>query len=201
MAEKQLYLTPRAEAMYPFLTKPSTQFDKEGTYKVSLLLDPGNQEHKDFLVRLKGHLEEGQKTLKDKKANNKPWKKNKRVEDGSETGLFEVQFKSQYPPRLFDAVGNKVTGDLNVGNGSIIRVAYKFAPYEGFGGGIAMYLQAVQILELVEWSGGAASDYGFTSETGAFNVEDRFAGAMAEEGQSPQNQDSHQPTADDDIPF
>ena len=178
MTEKQLYLTPMASAMYPFLTKPSTQFDKEGVYKITLLFDPSQREHKAFLTCLRGHLEEGQKALSEK-VKNLPWRKHLRREDKSDTGLYEVSFKSGYAPRIFDAAGNKVTGDLNVGNESIVKVAYKFAPYKGFGGGIAMYLQAVQVIELVEWSGGEASDYGFAQESGDFNVEKRFAEGAA----------------------
>jgi hypothetical protein len=190
MAEKQLYLTPKAPAMFPFLTKASTKFSKEGVYKITLVLDPSQPEHKSFLTCLRGHLEEGQKALKDKKAKNTPWKKHLRKEDNSDTGKFEVTFKSQYPPRLFDAIGNKVTGDLNVGNDSIVKVAYKFAPYEGFGGGIAMYLQAVQIIELVEWAGGDATDFGFGQEQGDFNVESRFSEGAASDEPAPTDDQS-----------
>jgi hypothetical protein len=51
-----------------------------------------------------------------------------------------------------------------LGNGSRVRVNYKEASYEGFGGGFNLYLNAIQVLEHVEISGGTADDYGFGEE-------------------------------------
>ncbi len=201
MAEKELFLTPKARAMYPFLTKPSTKFDKDGVYKVTLLFDPKVEVEKAFLAQLRGQLTEAEKTLKNKNAAQVPWRKHLRLEDKSETGLFEVTFKSNFPPRLFDAVGNKITGELNVGNDSIVIVAYKYAPYEGFGGGIALYLQAVQIHELVEWLGGTAEDYGFTKQEDGWNVEKKFEQAADDAPPATDEEAAGQPQTDSPIPF
>lgn len=201
MSSKEMFLTPKAEALYPFVTKPSTKFDKDGKYKITLLLDPTSTDHLALRKQIRGHLEAAKVELKAAKLN-EPWKENVRKEDGTKTGLFEVTFKSDFPPRVFDSVGNKVTGDLNIGNKSIVKVAYKWAPYKGFGGGVALYLHAVQIIELVEYAGGEASDYGFAPEEGAFNVEARFAEAAAGD-EPPVTDDQAQSAPDDDgsIPF
>jgi hypothetical protein len=201
MSSKEVYVSPKAEAMYPFVTKPSTKFDPDGTYKITLILDPKSEEHLGLLRCLKAHLEDAQKELKIEKAKNLPWRRHLRTEDKSDTGKFEVTFKSQFPPRVFDAVGNKVTGDLNVGNGSVVKVAYKWAPYAGFGGGVALYFQAIQIIELVEYAGGEASDYGFEPEQNGFNVEDKFAAAAGAGEPAPSDAQAASQTPDDEIPF
>jgi hypothetical protein len=183
MSAKEVFQTPKAIAMYPFVTKPNTKFDAEGQYKITLVLDlKNNEEHRQFLRTCKGYVEETANLLK-KKIEKMPWRKHLRREDKSDTGMYEVTFKSGYAPRVFDAAGNKINGDLNVGNGSVVKVAYAWAPYEGFGGGVVLYFQALQILELVEYAGGEASDYGFTPTDG-FNVEQRF-----EQATSPQPED------------
>jgi hypothetical protein len=173
MSSKEVFQSPKAGCLFAFVTRPSTKFDTEGKYKVSLVLDPkGNEEHRKFLVQLKVLLADAAAAAKIP-FKNLPWHKHLRQEDKSDTGLYEVTFKSQYAPKVFDAVGNKINGDLNVGNGSEVRIAYKWAPYEGFGGGITLYFQAIQIIKLVEYAGGEASDYGFAEEQG-WNVEERF---------------------------
>ncbi len=45
-------------------------------------------------------------------------------------------------------------------------MSYGYAFYEQMGGGVKLYLQAVQVLDLVEWNGGSADDYGFKEEKG-----------------------------------
>jgi len=203
MSSKEVFQTPKAKAMYPFVTKPSTKFDPEGKYKITLVLDPkGNEEHRQFLRRLKQHLDDGATQLS-KKLENMPWKKHLRAEDKSDTGLYEVTFKSSFPPRIFDAAGNKINGDLNVGNGSVVRVAYSWVPYEGFKGGVALYFQAIQIIELVEYAGGEAADYGFEQEEG-WNVEARFNELSGQEGKPPEENwepGEQSPIPEDEIPF
>jgi len=51
-----------------------------------------------------------------------------------------------------------------VGNESRVRVSFTPVPYDAFGGGLALYLNAVQVLELVEFGKRSADSYGFTGE-------------------------------------
>lgn len=205
MSAKEVLVTPKAPAIYPFVTKPCTKFNAEGTYKITLLLDPSNAEHKSFLAHLGAELKKAEVALK-MQAKNKPFRKHFRKDDKSDTGLWEVTFKSQYPPRVFDAVGTKINGDLNVGNESIVKVAYCIAPYSGLGGGVTLYFQALQILELVEYNGGAATDYGFGAEDG-FNIESRFEGAVPPSDAVPEDVPDFGADApsdavfEDDLPF
>jgi hypothetical protein len=48
-----------------------------------------------------------------------------------------------------------------IGNESRVRVNYTPAEYDGFGGGITLYLNAVQVVELVPYAKQTAEAYGF----------------------------------------
>ena len=63
-------------------------------------------------------------------------------------------------------------GQLLIGNGSKVRVAYTENVYEPFGGGINLYLNAVQVIELVEYQNKSAQAYGFDVEesVSAFDI-------------------------------
>lgn len=92
----------------------------------------------------------------------------KREFDSSEkpTGRFYVTFKtgSQFKPGIFDNYGNPISETISIGNESKVRVAYMLSEYEAFGGGIALYLNAVQVIELVEYKSQSAMSYGFSVE-------------------------------------
>ena len=94
------------------------------------------------------------------------WEKIKDPKDESKkvkTGLLTVQFHTgaKFKPGLFDANGVPLADGVLVGNGSKVRVNYSPKEYTGFGGGITLYLNAVQVLELVEFGENKAVDYGF----------------------------------------
>jgi hypothetical protein len=78
------------------------------------------------------------------------------------TGRFYVTFKTgaQFQPGVFDKAGNRMEG-VAIGNESRVRVNYTPAEYDGFGGGITLYLNAVQVVELVPYAKQTAEAYGF----------------------------------------
>ncbi len=206
--ENNRIVTPAAEAMWASVTKPCKKYQsKEEEYKIAVLINPSNAEHKAFLEKLKKLWEECGKEKKcpNGKPKHFPARKHLRKEDGSETGLLEVTFKTgvQYPPRVFDARGNKVTGELNIGNGSIVKVAGSYAFYgpELNGGGVKLYLSAVQVIELIEWKGGAAEDYGFEATDG-YNVEAAFENEMGTVDEpAPTDEQAGAAPDDSGIPF
>lgn len=81
------------------------------------------------------------------------------------TGRFYVTFKTseKFKPGVFDKYGQPMENVL-VGNESKVRVAYLANEYKEFGGGINFYLNAVQVLDLVEVKPQSASAYGFEVE-------------------------------------
>ena len=71
-----------------------------------------------------------------------------------EAGGIKIRAKSSKKPTLFDAKGNVIKTDLPVGNGSIIKLSGVMGTYSAGGNiGVTAYLNAVQIIDLVEFGG------------------------------------------------
>jgi hypothetical protein len=174
MSKRQTFITPKGVAKYPWLTVPSTQFNPDGDYKVDLVLDPSDPAVEAFL----SSLDEDVKTYfselakKDKKKANLaktakvPYTSESDPATGDDTGMVVVKFKTGYKPGLFDSKRQPITGDVKVGSGSIIKVAFQKNYYEGFGGGMNLYLQQVQIINLVEYNAKGEPAAGFEEEEG-----------------------------------
>lgn len=179
MATKQpRYTTPKGTAKYPWLSVPDTKFNSDGDYKVTLVLPV--QEADTIMQFLDEQLAASEALAK----KNNPGKKVK-VADApykvdEENGNVEINFKMKakvtmqsgesfdQKPALFDAKGKPLT-DVNVGGGSKIKVSYECVPFYTalIGAGISLRLRAVQVIDLVEFSGGAAAGaYGFEEEDG-----------------------------------
>ncbi len=159
MKKNEKYLvSPFCEAQYPYLNEPDTEFDEAGKYKVNLVLDPENPEHKKYLENL-------EKMAADKYGDDAhvPIGDHKN-QDGVLTGLKVVKFSSNYPPKLYDR-RNKPS-EARVGAGSIAQVSAKPNFYKGIAGrsGLNLYLSAVKVRELVEPSAGTAEAFGFGLE-------------------------------------
>ncbi len=172
------YTTPKGTAKYPWLSQPDTKFNPDGEYKVSLVLPV---EQADTIMQF---LDEQMALAEAKAKKDNPGKKVK-VADApysvdEETGEFSVNFKLkakvipqkgdsfEQKPAVFDAKGKPLQG-VNVGGGSQIKVSYEVYPFYTalIGAGISLRLKAVQVIDLVEFSGGAnAANYGFEEEDG-----------------------------------
>ena len=213
--------TPFGVAKFCYLTIPyvsKEQKDKEeGKYKIDLILDPAVPEHKAFLKQLQGltikHAGKGKKA---------PYKKDQDKDDNgnsADTGLYAVTMHSRYKPDIFDSARNKI--EANVGEGSVLRCFVNPKPYEGFGGGLTLYLQAVQVKELETFGSRTAAEYGFDDIEGGY-TDDGVGAEFKDEETEEENFDSGaedfeneldefdtqeekpRPTADDipgDLPF
>lgn len=178
------YTTPAGIAQYPYLTKPDTKFNPDGEYKISVEI-PGAAAQ-DIVTFLDEQF--AASVAKAKKEN--PGKK---IKEGDvpysvndDTGKVTVRFKLkakvtpkqgdpfEQRPVLFDAKGKPIGADAKIGGGSKVKVAYELIPYYTAiaGAGISLRLKAVQVIDLVEFSGGASSEaYGFGEEEG-YEAED-----------------------------
>ncbi|CAB4150153.1 single-stranded DNA-binding protein [uncultured Caudovirales phage] len=178
------YTTPAGIAQYPYLTKPDTKFNPDGEYKISVEI-PGATAQ-DIVTFLDEQF--AVSVAKAKKEN--PGKK---IKEGDvpysvndDTGAVTVRFKLkakvtpkmgdpfEQRPALFDAKGKPIGADIKIGGGSKVKVAYELVPYYTAiaGAGISLRLKAVQVINLVEFSGGASSEaYGFGQEEG-YEAED-----------------------------
>jgi hypothetical protein len=183
-AKNPRYTTPAGIAQYPYLTKPDTKFNPDGEYKISLEVKDPNA-----AAPLMSFLDEqlDASIAKAKKEN-----PGKRIKEGEapyqvndETGAVTFRFKLkakvtpkqgdpfEQRPAIFDAKG-KPLQDAKIGGGSKVKVAYELVPYYTAiaGAGVSLRLKAVQVIDLVEFSGGASADaYGFGEEEG-YEAED-----------------------------
>lgn len=178
--KKPRFTTPKGTAQYPYLTKPDTKFNPEGEYKVKLEIDAADA------GELISFLDE-QVELSVAAAKKDPKNAGKKIKTGDapysvneETGKASFNFKLkakvttksgetfEQRPAIFDAKGKPIT-DVNIGGGSKIKVAYEVVPFYTalVGASISLRMKAVQVIDLVEFSGGASAEgYGFGEEEG-----------------------------------
>lgn len=168
--------TPKGIALYPHLDKPDTKFDDPGVYQMSLRLqrDEGVELQNTLQEILNKHID-----LVTKQAGKPPTIKQLPIKEntdaeGNEVLDFKFKLKSvlktrsgeeiEQRPSIFDA-GLKPMINIAVGNGSTVKVSFVAAPYQGgFGAGISLRLNAVQVIDLVQYNRGAES--GLAAEEG-----------------------------------
>lgn len=164
-------------AAYPKVDRPDTKFDENGQYSCDIVMPEA--EAAPIMKRLSDY----QKDKLDKapsKSGNSMWEPVE-DEDGNPTGdiKFKIKVKNRISkktgklwdrrPKVFDAAGKLIEGETNLGGGSRVKVSCELYDWESGGkNGISLQLQAIQILELVEYTGGGAdaSEYGFGEEEG-----------------------------------
>jgi hypothetical protein len=174
MAEKKKrFLTPIGFAKWAHLHTPKAPYkgeaDRGAKYQIDVCFTPDDPAWKEWAGALKAAVE-ALPTQIDKRtgailAKQMPIKRELNADD-TPTGRFYVTFKTgeQFRPSVFDKYGQPVTDQTIIGNDSRVRIAYMPVEYEGFGGGIALYLNAVQVVDLVEYKGQSAEAYGFAIE-------------------------------------
>lgn len=173
------YVTPIGVAKYPYLAKPDTKFNPDGDYKVNLEIDA------EVAGEVIAFLDEQFAASVEKAKKENPGKKIKAGEApytvDEDSGKVTLRFKLKakvspkegdpftQKPAMFDAKGKPLVGEVKVGGGSKLKVAYEVIPFYTslVGAGLSLRLRAVQVIELVEFGGGAgAGDYGFGEEEG-----------------------------------
>jgi len=188
MANKT-FTTPVGVANYPYISKPDTQFDAEGVYKVTLAVP--EDEAKPVIDLINAELLAGIKALKESKPKTKfknaplPYAK-ELDDDGNETGNVLIKFKSKaaYKPSVFDAKNNPMINH-NIWGGSEIKVngAIAFYSSPSIGQGVTLRLRAVQVIQYVEGSDGA-SKFNFEEEDGYVSTS-----SSEEESEAPEQVD------------
>lgn len=145
MAKKVTIILPAGIAVWPKLDQVDVYqpTDKKGR--------PNGAEKRRFITRVKYNDEDRRKVddflkqclndfdLEDGKL---PWKKDKT------TGGLTLEATSDDRPPVFDAKNRKVPAKVIIGGGSIIKLDVTVNPYTGFGGGINLYINSVQLLDL-----------------------------------------------------
>jgi hypothetical protein len=192
MTKRVTVTLPRGTLIWPKLNKIDVYqpVDKKGR--------PNGAEKRRFITNIEFNDEDHRKVdaylkkclkdfdLEDGKL---PWKKDKK------TGKLQLQATSgeDKPPQLLDAKGNEVPrSKVQVGGGTVAKVDVTVNPYTGFGGGINLYINYVQIIDLkVPQRFQVQEEEGFTYQGG----DDEDEG----EAEAPESPSSHD--LDDDIPF
>jgi hypothetical protein len=183
------FTTPKGIAKYPWLSKPDTQFNPTGVYKVSLLIPKANaRELIDKLDTAAGEaLTEARANAKSpaiaKQITLAPCYHIETDDEGEETGNIEFRFKQnalvkfqdgttkEMKPFIFDAQGKQMQVCPNVYGGSVLRINFSPVGYynaSSKSAGVSLRMNAVQIMELVT-GGGSAAGFGFATEEDGFD--------------------------------
>ena len=172
-------VTPVGEAKWAHIHTPKAPFEGKGgpKYMIDVLFDVTDAVWKKWAKDLQDKIrllpEQVNKKTGEVVARQQSIKKELDNND-QPTGRYYVTFKTsdKFKPGVFDIHGQLITPEILVGNGSKVKVAYTENVYEAFGGGINLYLNAVQVIELVEYQNKTAQAYGFEVEeqVSAFDI-------------------------------
>jgi hypothetical protein len=147
MTKKIKKVLPAAINVWPKLNEVDVYqpVDKKGR--------PSGAEKRRFITNLKFNdadfrevdawLDEMMKMF-DVEDGKKPWKKDKK------TGELTLVATSgeDYRPTVYDAKKQEVPVTVKIGGGSKAKLYVTVNPYTGFGGGINLYINSLQLLEL-----------------------------------------------------
>ena len=170
-------VTKAGEALYAHLREPEVYEGKELGYSIQLKLS--KEDTDELMAKLEAELEKAKSEMKLKagrKWSKEPFMGFKTDKDGDIVFKFKASTtihtrSGEELPRtiaVFDAAGKPIKGD-NIGNGSIVKVAATIIPFHVSNAvnGLSLRLNAVQVLNLVEYGqGGSAKSYGFGEEEG-----------------------------------
>lgn len=179
------FTTPLSTAVYPHLLVPDTKFNPDGDYKCDVKMT--REEAEPLIEQLEKIRDEFWDNELDAKAkrqfSKEPVCHDELDDDGNETGLviFKTKMRAKVTskktgktyvssPKLFDAANN-VIKPASVWGGSRVRVAGEVKPYKMDSTkkvGVSLRMKAVQIVELVEGSGGDGKSYGFGEVEGGY---------------------------------
>jgi len=207
-------ITPRGVAQWPKLNKPD-EYQGKKFYKTNLivggddaakLIEKINEATDAVFAETKADLEKKLAEAKTGQEKNKIKKSISELvptypfeadvdDEGNETDGFVFKFKcnAEYKDKvgalkpiklnLFDAKGKET--HANVWGGSVLKVAYVFAPYYTAASGkvgISLRMEGIQIIDLKTGGGGrTASGLGFGEEEGWESDEDEGGSTFGDE--------------------
>lgn len=139
-----MFVSPVGIAVWPSLHEPDSRFGDKPAYKVKLAFDPAT------MAEVKAQL------MATAAAAGFPINAKLPIAPDKEHGEVLVA-KSTYKPAQFDAKNQPI--NVNIGGGSKLRISGALNYYKAFGGGINIYLNSVQVLELQEGRDRGASPF------------------------------------------
>lgn len=164
-------VTPIGEAKWAHIHTPKPPFEGKGNpkYQIDVVFSGDDEEWKawatDLAAKVKALPQQVNKKTGEVYSKQQPIKRELDDNDIA-TGRFYVTFKTsdKFKPGIFDKSGHIIPPEILIGNGSLVQVAYTENVYDAFGGGINLYLNAVKVVELVEYQNKTAQGYGFDVE-------------------------------------
>lgn len=216
--KREQAVSPLGTVKYSHLTKPNTKFKAQGEYSVDLVLDPSDAKVKAFLDDLHFRADSYFKTFVSEAKDGKQKKAresyklhvpfvNETDDEGDETGLVILKVKNSAEVTKkngetfkktinhFDAKRKQLTG-VKVGRGTQLKAAFTLNPFGVDGlktAGLGLWLEAVQIIKLVEYGGNDAQSLGFGEEEGYEGTEESEQSEVSAESGEPvaagQNED------------
>lgn len=173
--KRERKITPTGLAKWACLITPKEAFVDKKTgkskgdpkYCIDVVFDPNDPVWAAWAAAL-------QQEIKKIGGTNMPIKKEYDQND-EPTGRLYAVFKTsdKFQPKIFDRHGVQLEG-VKIGNGSKVKVSYLENEYTTFGGGINLYLNAVQVIELVEYKTYTADSYGFDIDAPELDTEVEF---------------------------
>lgn len=171
-------VSPTGVGQYTWLTEADTRFDSDGHFKTNLIIT--TDEAQPLVNEIKRALKQAQQIASErmKKGQKVKWAPEPffaEVDDaGNPTGntIFKFKTKAQIVSKdgkvienrvpIFDSKGQPLK-DTQVWSGSELKCSADLIPYYTavVGAGVSLRLRAVQVIKLVEGSGGSAQGFGF----------------------------------------
>lgn len=171
--------TPKCEVRWAKVIEPDYKFDDNGIYSIDCIVNTDDPDMVAMLQKLEVILDAAwAKWAKENPAKAKQYTKAPIVREyidsatGDSTGVNYIHIKTKAVDAkgndkkvpIYDRRAQKDTSGTLIGNGSICKVGFSAAPYEVASSktiGLSLYLNAVQVIDLVEYSGG---NFDFTDE-------------------------------------
>jgi len=174
--KKERKVTPVGEAKWAHVHEPKAPYrgangiaKGDPKYQIDVVFDINGPEWGPWAQDIKAKLQALPQQIN--KKTGEPMRKQTPIkreldENDEPTGRLYATFKTSAKFKLgvFDEYGRVLPPDKLVGNGSKVRVSYTENQYDGFGGGINFYLNAVQVVDLVEYQAQTASSFGFETK-------------------------------------
>lgn len=177
---KMQFTTPKGEIMWATINgKGKTDLNGRDVYTIDIVATP--EDAAPVMAKLDEFWEEN----KPKGAKAPKTSGYKEMDDGRIK--FTLKTATVYPSgdqkeiKVYDAKAQLVRLEDKIGNGSIGRASGIAAVYDGgpAARGVTLYLDAVQVINLLRYTGGASSD--FSAEDGDFDGAEATDGFVSEE--------------------
>lgn len=222
LKELPLRNTPKGTARFPDLNKPDTKFKAEGEFKVGMIFDDAGLEHIKGIIKEVLTIAKAEATARARKAGKeakradlpvRPEMKKVGPEEYEATGRTVVNFKSTASGKrqdgtswerkipLFDAKGKPT--DVLVSGGSTLRVAYKAVPWVNpkCEYGVKLQIEAVKVIELVQYGERSADAYGFDEEEEGYEAPEQPTNPFGDEEEDSAADTNPAPAIDEDDDF